>query len=357
MIRFAARCRVALATAALVAGAAVAAPQPAPRETAGLPAAPRHFLQSVGGFAAIDLARLDRGESIASTLDTDKREVAVVGAVLVHAPVERLIDRSRDVRNLRNSDSVLQVGTISATPRPADFDALTLEDYDLETIRACRPGDCGVRLPASSMARFEQDVNWRAPDWRHQAGTLWRRVLADYTAGYLANGRSALAEYRNKEVPLSVAQEFDVLFNQSRVFEPSAPGFFRHLRDFPSVPLEGAENVFYWSKADFGVRPVLAVTHLSLYRVPLVSATERTSAVIATKQIYATHYFDAALGLTLAFDDGAGGFYMVCVNRARTGSLAGIMRSIVRSTVQRRSREALENILRSTKTALEQPAG
>jgi hypothetical protein len=79
--------------------------------------------------------------------------------------------------------------------------------------------------------------------------------------------------------------------------------------------------------------------------------------VIATQQIYASHYFDAGLGLTLAFDDGAGGFYMLSVNRARTRSLAGIMRSIVRSTVQRRSREALENVLRSTKAALEQRAG
>jgi hypothetical protein len=330
---------------------------PAVAERAGLPEAPRQFLLSVGGFAPGDIARLDRGESIAAILDTDKREVAVLGAVRVHAPVERLLDRSRDVRNLKNSEIVLEVGTISAPPRPADFDALTLEAYDLDTIRECKPGDCGVRLPASSMTRFEREVNWRAPDWRQQAASLWRRVLADYTSGYLTHGQSALAEYRNKTVPLSVAQEFDLVFNQTRVFEPSAPAFFRHLREFPSAPLDGAVDIFYWSKSDFGIRPVLAVTHLSLYRVPSVSPTERTSALIATKQIYATHYFDAALGLTLAFDDGSGGFYMVCVNRARTRSLSSFMRAIVRSTVQRRSRDALERILQSTKTALEQRAG
>jgi hypothetical protein len=323
-------------------------------EQSGLPEAARQFLLSVGGFTSADIARLDRGEAIAATLDTDRREIAVVGAVRVNAPVERLIERSRDVRKLKNSENVLEVGTIGAPPRPADFDALTLEEYDLATIRDCRPGDCGVRLPADSMARFEREVNWRASDWRQQAGALWRRVLADYTSGYRANGRSALAEYRNKEVPLSVATEFDGLFDRSRAFESLAPGFFRYLRNFPAAPLEGVEDLFYWSKTDFGIRPVIAVTHLSLYRLPSVSPTERTSALIATKQIYATHYFDAALGLTLAFDDGADAIYMVCINRARTRSLSSFMRGLVRSTVQRRSREALEHVLRSTKTALEQ---
>ncbi len=357
MIRFAAPFRVAFATAAMLACVAVLVPFATAPERAGLPDTPRQFLRSAGGFTAIDIERLERGETIAATLDTERREVAVAGAVRVHAPVERLLARSRSIANLRTGGVVLEAGTISAAPKPGDFSALTLENYDLDTIRECKPGDCGVRLPAPAMARFEREVNWSASDWREQAGSLWRQVLANYTAGYLTNGQAALAEYQNKEVPLSVAREFDALFEQSRVFEPSAPAFFRHLREFPSVSLAGSEDIFYWSKSDFGIRPVVAVTHLSLYRVPSISQTERTSAAIATKQIYATHYFDAALGLTLAFDDGAGGFYMVSVNRARTRSLAGFMRSMVRSTVQRRSREALEKVLRSTKTALEQPAG
>jgi hypothetical protein len=194
------------------------------------------------------------------------------------------------------------------TPKHTERDEPVLEEYDLDTIRGCRPGDCGVRLPASSIARSEREVDWRAPDWRQQAGTLWRRVLADYTAGYLANGQSALAEYRNKEVPLSVAQEFDRLFEQSRVFEAWARGFFRDLRGFRRCRSPVSTTCSTGARATSGVRPVLAVTHLSLYRVPSVSPTERTSALIATKQIYATHYFGAALRLTLALDDGSAAF-------------------------------------------------
>jgi hypothetical protein len=44
---------------------------------------------------------------------------------------------------------------------------------------------------------------------------------------------------------------------------------------------------------------------------------------------------------------------MLSVNRVRTRSLTGFVRSMVRTIVQRRCREAMEGILRSTKVALE----
>ena len=86
--------------------------------------------------------------------DTDRREVAVVGAIRIKAARERLVDRYRDVSNLRGSDIVLELGTFSDPPRVEDLRGLTAENYDLETIRDCKPGDCGVRVSAETMARF-----------------------------------------------------------------------------------------------------------------------------------------------------------------------------------------------------------
>ena len=317
---------------------------------------PHEFLRTMAGFTATELASLDRGEPIAKVLDTDKREVALAGAVRVKAPRGRLFDQYRNVSGLRRSEVFLQVSTFSAIPRAEDLRALTFEDYDLDTIRACRPGDCGVRLPADSLTRFQHEVDWRAADWRQQAASLWRRLLADYAAGYLVGGSKALAEYQNKEVPLSVAQEFNVLFEESRYFRPAAPEFFRYLEEFPTVPLDGVETILYWDKANFGLRPVISLTHLTLYAPVALSPSSGPSpgALVATKQIYATHYFDAALGLTLVFDDDASGFYMLCINRARTRSLTSFVRGFVRGIVQRRSRDAMDKILRTTKRTLEQ---
>lgn len=78
--------------------------------------------------------------------------------------------------------------------------------------------------------------------------------------------------------------------------------------------------------------------------------------LVATNQVYADHDLDAALGVTLAIDasDSRGrAFYMIAVNRARTRSLSGFLRRMVRATVQTRGRDAMRKILTATKSGLE----
>src|SRR6266545_4142969 len=109
------------------------------------PTEPYTFLRTVAGFSPADLAQLDRGEPIARVLNTDKREVAVVGAVRITASQARLFERFRDISSLKSS-VVLEIGRFGTPPVPADLRGLDFEGYDLETIRVCKPGDCGVRL-------------------------------------------------------------------------------------------------------------------------------------------------------------------------------------------------------------------
>ena len=285
---------------------------------------PHTFLRTVGGFSPSDLAALERGEPVAKVLDTDRREVAVVGAIRIKAARERLVDRHRDVSKPPRQRHRAGGGHVRRHPTRRRSAGPHAENYDLETIRDCKPGDCGVRVSAETMARFAREVNWRAVDWREQAGALWRRVLAEYAAAYRATG--ALGDYRNKATPLSVAEEFDVLFDESKYFSSAVPEFFAYLQGFPRERLAGAEDILYWKKDDIGLRPITSITHLTLYTPPSGGPQPRRPALIGTKQIYATHYFDAGLGLTLAFDDSAAGFYMVSVNRARTRSLQSFMR-------------------------------
>ena len=320
---------------------------------------PRVFLQNSGGFSSGDLAALDRGEPVARALDTDRREVAIIGAVRINATVDRILAHYRDVSLLGRSAVVEQVGTFGAAPLPADLAALRFEDYDLETIRGCTPGDCGVRLSAADMARFRSEVNWNRSDWRAAASASWRKMLAEFAAGYLTHGTSALPEYHNKEAPLKVREEMDILFAQAEFFKLAAPEFVRHVHDFPRGRPGSTEQVLYWTKDNFGVRPVFSITHLLTHRPAHDGAPFRPLAMIAAKQIYATHYFDAGLALTAVYAHPSGGVYLVSMNRARTRSLVGVMRTLVRSTVRSRSREAMEKVLRSTKGMLEgthQPA-
>jgi hypothetical protein len=279
----------------------------------------------------------------------------VAGAVRISASSERLVDRYREVENLKRSAIVLDIGRLSKPPRAADLASVPFEEYSLD-LSQCRPGVCRVRLGEPDIARFHREVNWSAPDWRERSRTVWQEVLAGYAAAYSRDGRRALPTFVNKQEPLSVPDELSLVVDRFGFVNAFAPDFLAYLREFGPGGPDGVDAVMYWTKEDFGVRPVLRLSHQTIFRT---TATPR-AILIATNQIYADHYLDAGLSLTMTVEasepGGKPAFYMISVSRARTRSLSGMLRSFVRSTVQNRSRDALRKILASTKASLEQPA-
>ena len=305
------------------------------------------LLRATGAFTQADLAALDRGEPLARVLRTERREIAVLGAIRIRGARERLLARYRDFSNLKKSDLVLQVGTFSATPSAADLAALALEPYDLDAPKACVPGECAVRLSTEAMRRMRGAVNWTAPDARHQSAAAWRDMLASVARAYVSGGDTALPEYVNKKDPLKVPDEMRAVYEGFSAFASAAPEFFAYLREYPRARLAGTENLLYWSVNDLGIRPVVGITHQAIY------APRTGPALVALKRVYAAHYVDAGLGVTLAADDGAGGFYMVTLERIRTRSLVSLTRALVRSIVQDKSRSGVEKLLRSSKQSIE----
>lgn len=310
----------------------------------------RELLGRVAQFDDASWAAVERGGSVARVLDTDSREIAVAGAVRIAGPRGAFVERYRDIEHLKRSSVVLEAARFSTPPAPADLARAPFEDRSLD-LRACRSGDCQVRLSAAAVERFQREVDWSGPEWRHQSAALWRDVLASYARAYLEKGRPALPEYVNKSEPLSVASELGLLLQDYAFVAEYSPEFSAWLQTLgPGVP-PGAEGMLYWTKEDFGIRPVLRISHQVIY----ASRRGPPATWIAVNQVYADHYLDAAVTLTVAIDANDGGrtFYMVSVSRARTRSLSGFLRRFVRGTVQRRSRDAMEKILASTKSAIE----
>src|ERR1035437_8151582 len=92
--------------------------------------------------------------------------------------------------------------------------------------------------------------------------------------------------------------------------------------------------------------------HVSIYIQP-------GQAVIASKQIYASHYFDASLGLTAAIDDpgaAAGpGMYLVHLNRSRIdllrGFFGGLRRAFLRGGLRDGRRKNLVEVVRKLESS------
>ena len=312
----------------------------------------RSLVRNVANFTDADWAAVENGAPVAKVLETDAREVAIAGAVRIAAPRERLVARLRDVGHLKRSAVVLDVGRFHRPPAASDLSNVPFEDYSLD-LRDCRSGDCRVRLTSADIESFHHAIDWRSSDWRTRAAAVWRDVLARHAATYSELGRKGLPVYVNRADPLNVASELSVLAGSFAFVAQYSPEFYAYLKEFgPSRPA-GTEETLYWSKEDFGIRPVLRISHQILFP----GTGSGSPVLVATNQVYADHYLDAALGVTLAVEvlDGSAGrsFYMVAVNRARTRSLSGMLRRLARGSVQSRSREAMRKILSAAKSGLE----
>jgi hypothetical protein len=308
-------------------------------------------LRAFSGLTADQWKAVDSGNSQAKVLDTsEKREVAIVGVAHLQATSACFVAQLQDIENFKKNPAVLRVRKFGRTVAPRDLKEFSLETGDLAGLRNCRVGDCNVKLPIAAVKRLGRDIDWSRPDYATASLSVFREELLAYLESYLDGGNSALFEYRDKNKPVRLADEFLAVLDAWPGLSGLAPEFHDYLAHYPSEPLPGVSEFFYWSTESFGLKPVASITHVSIYVQP-------GRAVVASKQIYASHYFDASLGLTAALDDpgkaSARGMYLVYVNRSRIDFLSGFFGGLRRALARGRLRDGMRKNLAEAVRKLE----
>ena len=326
-----------------------------PVRAQNLPERLQNLLQNQMNVTEANLASLERGEVITRLLKTKaKKEVAALGIVRVNAPGALFVDKFRDIAAFKRSPAVLQIGKFSNPPRLADLKGLTLDPCCLETLTKCKTGDCDIKVSAGMMARLRQELDPAAADYQERANLLVRRMLFDYLKEYLNAGNAALIEYHDGEKAVRLADEYRGLLEQSRFLADYAPDFYKYLQEFPKASSSDIEDFIYWSKDKFGLKPVLSITHVFIYKRTLGNSTE---VLIASKQIYANHYFEGSLGLTVFVQSNPGpatsGSYLMYLNRSRADALQGWFLGIKRTLIEGRIREGLAKNMKLVKNRIE----
>jgi hypothetical protein len=295
-----------------------------------------------------ELKRLERGGVITKTLESpDGREVTTFGAIRVACTADVFAERLRDIERFKASEYVLQIGQFKAQPGVEDLAAMTLDPSDREAMRVCRPGNCGLRLPAAAMERFRTTIPWGTPAEADAAAAAMRQFLVQEVRTYSTSGSAALGDYVDRPGTTPRAAAFKELLRPSEFKAESQPELFRWLDDFPKAPLEGAESFLYWSREKFGLKPTISVSHS-------VIARRNGAVVFGSKQIFASHYFEASLGMALYVPmPGAQYGYVTYLNRSRVDTLRGFLAPIARLVAARRAREGLERMLIGVKGKLE----
>jgi hypothetical protein len=280
----------------------------------------------------------------------DPSETRLMGVVRIEGSPEELFDRYRDIVAFEKGTGVLQIGRFGEPPRVEDLASLTFDEEDIEEIKKCRSGDCAVKMTDATIDAFRA-IDWDEASAIEKANQLARTMIVDFLDSYRSGGNQALGVLRDKKKPILVRRQFEEMME-----DPDLPVYFpdlvRFLLDYPASTISGSEEIFYWSKVDFGLKPVIRLNHVVLWQ-PRDADTVKY--IIASKMLYTTHYFNTGVELKFLAQEPEfpGSYYLVIANRSRSDGLTGFTGSLLGGKIRGKARDGLESYLRSVKSNLE----
>lgn len=326
----------------------------------GMPAAespePQTYFRNYVGLSDDQIRDISAGKAFAKVLQSPTPdEVFVFGAVYINSTPESYLKLAGNIDALRKLPSYLELQRFSNPAQLSDLNGFVLDKKDVDDLQHCAPGHCEVQLPTEAMDQFQRSVNWNAPDHAAQVNRLAQRMALEELLQYQRGGNSALGTYRDKSHPTAVAETFASLLGQMKGLPVYLPDLNRYLLDYPNAGSSDIKSEFYWEKVSFGLKPTLRIVQAVIYRG--VSPLKPDYAV-AVKQLYASHYFETALDLTVCVTDSSGkrkGFYLITIKGSQQAGLTGFKGSIVRNVAVDKTRGSLEKALSSYKQELERP--
>ena len=167
----------------------------------------------------------------------------------------------------------------------------------------------------------------------------------------MQGGNTALGAYRDKKHPAEVAETFGSLIRRFEALPVYLPELNDYLLDYPRAKSENVQTGFYWEKVNFGLKPTFRIVQKIIYHGAM---GEEPVYAVAEKQIYASHYFQTALDLSVCVKDPQrSGFYIITVKGSKQAGLTGLKGSIVRKVAVDKTRSSLERVLVTIKQKLE----
>jgi hypothetical protein len=307
------------------------------------------FLEALGAPQTRDLAAVDRGDVVVwSVAGADRDEVALVGLMRVAVPRDFYFARTSNVTAFLTRPGRESFGVLRTPPVLADFAAMRLDPSDAAGIRKCRVSHCSIKLPERQMALMAGALASRLDDRSSPVDSLMHEWLFELVTDYRARGDAALPVYDDTRPAEQSASGFRQLLGEDAPMFRDAPAFASYLAESPAHPVAGATSTIFWAVDHKpGLKPILSVSRLSTFR----GAGPGAPMFIATKQLYASHYFDAWLDVEALVAGPAPepSTYVAFVRRVRFDHLPSRGLFDVRGRVVRQLRDALREELASTR--------
>jgi len=312
------------------------------------------FRQSIG-LNEDQIAAIQNGQAVAKAVHSrSPDEIFLFGAVYIHASPECYLRFAHDFDRLRTLPSYLALGVFGNPPQLSDLQDFSFDNDDIKAVERCKPGDCLIQAPATSIEEFHRSINWSAPDVNLKVNELLHKSALQLLLAYQHDGNRVFGVYNDKHKPVDVAQQFAYMISYYKELPEHLPEFYRYLLSYPNERPANVEDTFYWAKVKFGLKPTLRIVHVVTMKG---KPDDEVAYAIAEKQLYSSHYFETALDLSLCIpanqDSTNPGFYLIMAMGSEQAGLTGLKGSIVRQAAVGRSVSSLRNALTAIRNTLE----
>ena len=316
------------------------------------PDEPYKFFREFAGLNEEQISAIRSGKAIAKVIESPTPdEVYVFGSVYVEATPESYLKLASDIDALRKLPSYLAIQSFSDPPQLSDLEGFTLNEQDITELKNCKTGHCQLQLPTEAIEDFQQSIDWSAPDVADRVNRLAQQLALQALQEYMQGGNTALGAYRDKKHPAAVAETFASLIGRFEALPVYLPELNEYLLDYPKAKSENVQAGFYWEKVNFGLKPTFRIVQKIVYQGAI---GKEPAYAVAEKQIYASHYFQTALDLSVCVKDPQrSGFYIITVKGSKQAGLTGLKGSIVRKVAVDKTRSSLERVLVTIKQKLE----
>ncbi len=312
------------------------------------------FRQNIG-LSHDQIAAIRNGQPVAKTLPSrTPAEVFLFGAVYIHAAPDSYFQFVRDLERLRKLPTYLALGVIIHPPQLSQLKGFSFDKDDIEALKNCKPGDCQIQMPASSIEEFHQSINWSAADVNEEVNQFLQKTALQRLLAYQREGNEALGVYNDKRNPAEVSRQFAYMLSYDKALPAYLPDFYHYLLAYPNAKPPNVEDTFYWSRVKFGLKPTLRIVQVVTMRG---GPADPVAYAIAEKQLYSSHYFETALDLSFCVrgsdDPNQPGFYLIMEMGSEQAGLTGVKGSIVRKAAVGRSTSSLRDGLTKIRNTLE----
>ena len=179
-----------------------------------------------------------------------------------------------------------------------------------------------------------------------QQSTAFRQVVLARALAHIRGGFANALPYEDHKARTLPASEFESLLAGCRLPGLRMKPVVAHLRAYPRTD-DGVETFLFWSRDMLGdLKPVISITQVSI----VGSSRPDEPTIIASAQVYASHYLTASLSVVAVTGESGGGRYLVYARRSRgdlfTGPFGGWVRRIVQKRVRAEGPGVLDGLRR-----------